>query len=296
MGDVFTRLQEGAKGCIVGKKFCFAEHTSIGTGGPAEYFVRPLSQEGAQNALSCLYSLGIPAVYLGAGSNVLASDQGFGGAAVCTDALTGAAFDGALVTAGSGVKCGSLLTAAARRGLGGLSFMAGIPASVGGAVRMNAGTAAGHIGELCQEAVCCDGKGKLFTFSQSECAFSYKHTAFADNGMLILRARLRLRQSVDPFKEIAAAKKARSGLPRGRSMGCVFKNPPDASAGALIERCGLKGARSGGAYVAEEHANFIINGGASSAEIRALAEHIRRTVLEKTGVLLQEEIVYIGEF
>ena len=299
MGDVFDRAEEGAEGCLVGRNVSLAAHTAIGIGGRVPLCLRPVSAEAAVHAVRLLRSLGIPFFVLGAGANVLVSDKGYDGAVLLTDKMLAVKECGGRVFAESGVRVGRLLRGWAAHGSGGLDFMAGIPASGGGAVFMNAGIARGHIGDRIVRVVALCKDGKIRSFDEKSCAFGYKDSVFMHIDAVILKAEIGF-DAVGKESAAAAIEKAvaeRKDLPKGKSMGCVFKNPPGFSAGARIERCGLKGAREGGAFVSPQHANFIINGGgASASEIRALAERVRDTVFRKTGVRLTEEIVYIGEF
>lgn len=298
MGDIFDRVAEYARGCTAERDFSFAGHTTVGIGGSARLCLYPASLAAAENAMRAVARAGVPYVVLGAGANVLAADAGFDGVVISTEKMRSVRTDGETVFAESGANMSRLLRRLAEEGLGGLSFMAGIPASVGGAVYMNAGTARGHIGDRVLAVRALSADGRLLEFSARDCAFGYKHTAFTDAGLLLLTVKLRARyccreRALADMQEVLAE---RARLPRGRSMGCVFKNPEGFSAGALIERAGMKGAREGGAFVSCEHANFIINGGSATArEVRALIERVRRAVFRETGVRLTEEIVYIGD-
>lgn len=299
MGEVFRRIRERAAGCAAVENFSFAGHTAVGIGGGAPLCLRPQSVRAAVGAVQAVRQAGVPLAVLGAGANVLAADGGFDGAVLLTDGMRGLAADGEFVFAESGVRVSRLLRVSAQCGLGGFSFMAGIPASVGGAAYMNAGTALGHFGDRIISVSVLTADGKICELAQKECAFAYKSTWFMQSGALILSVRLRAEKQppAAALREIGRVLASRRHLPKGRSMGCVFKNPEGGvSAGALIERAGMKGASEGGAFVAEEHANFIINGGnASAKDVRALIGRIRSAVLLDSGVRLSEEIVYIGE-
>ena len=160
---------------------------------------------------------------------------------------------------------------------------------------MNAGAGGVYINEIV-ESVLVYQKGKTRILSVRDCVYSYKHSIFMENGMVVLGAALRLTNATD--KEIAEKenffKARRAHLPKGKSMGCVFKNPAGYSAGELIEKSGLKGLRVGGAVVSDEHANFIINdGGASAEDIKALITIIQSAVLSQYKIQLEEEIRYI---
>lgn len=295
---VFDRIKAGADGCLVEKNFSFAEHTTIGVGGSAAFCVMPKNTDAAVGAVRLLKREGVPYLLLGAGSNVLASDKGFSGAVVSTALMNGLCFSGEKIYAECGVKLQSLLRRMADEGVGGLSFMAGIPASIGGAVYMNAGTAEGHIGECVTSVTVLTEDGSIRELSADACDFQYKDTLFMRENMFILRVGLAgvFQCRVRILTDIADVLTARRRLPAGKSMGCVFKNPKGRSAGALIEECGLKGTRLGGAVVSDKHANFVINDkNACADDVRALIRLIKDTVFAETGILLQEEIEYIGD-
>ncbi len=281
------------------RNFSFAQNTTIGIGGNAPLAVFPENIAQLAQALEVLNGEGARWLVLGAGANVLASDNGFQGVVIKTDRLNAIDVADGLLCAECGVRISSLLRYAQKKGLGGLSFMAGIPASVGGAVLMNAGVAEGHIGDRIRSVTVLEPDGKIRKFLRDECRFSYKRTLFSESSRIILNAELSLerRKSEEIGEEIRTVFENRKRLPAGRSMGCVFKNPPGVSAGALIEQAGLKGAREGGAVVSERHANFIINSGGATAEnVRTLIERIRSEVCRIFHVSLEEEIRYIGDF
>ena len=162
---------------------------------------------------------------------------------------------------------------------------------------MNAG-AQGKFLSCCVRRVAALYRGEAVLLSAQECGFSYKKTRFMEGDWVVMAAELELprqeRNSV--LEEVRSTLLWRRRLPRGKSMGCIFKNPPGDSAGRLIEKCGWKGASCGDAYVSEAHANFIINrANASSEDFKTLIRKIRESVLRNTGIVLSEEIRYIGE-
>ena len=203
--------------------------------------------------------------------------------------------DGVL-TAECGVSVGQLLRTCKQRGLSGLEFLTGIPAKVGGLTFMNAGTKDGHVGDVIESVTFLHG-GKIQTYTAKECCFAYKDTVFQRMPCVILSVRFRLKQSTpdEVAENIARTAQKRINLPKGKSMGCVFKNPENGpSAGKLIEESGCKGWRMGGATVSPLHANFIVNeNNATSKDFHVLIERIKRRVYERTGVVLHEEIRYI---
>lgn len=280
------------------RNFRFDGYTTLGVGGGAPLALFPRCAEELSALVCFLQSERLPYRVVGNGSNILAADAGFRGAVVAASRMRGIRCQGELAEAECGVSVSALLRVCAEHGLGGIGFMAGIPAAVGGAVYMNAGAQGRCIAE-CIESVRIAEGGRVFELKAGECGFSYKHSAFMESGSCILSAKFRLQKGAvqSILSDIRAALRRREGLPRGKSCGCVFKNGSGYTAGELIERAGMKGAACGGAFVSGAHANFIINGGrASAADCLALIGRIRAAVAASSRILLQEEICYIGDF
>ncbi|HSV26744.1 MAG TPA: UDP-N-acetylmuramate dehydrogenase, partial [Sedimentisphaerales bacterium] len=241
------------------------------------------------------------AIYvLGHGSNLLVRDGGVRGAVV---KLEGAefkqtSFDGYTVMAGGGASLGELLLSCVRKGLTGLEACTGIPGSVGGAVRMNAGGRFGDIGSVVERIVVMDRRGEIFERSKPDLRFDYRSANIL--APFILNATMQLadgdpEQILKSTQEIWIYKKNNQPL-NTKSAGCIFKNPQGQSAGAIIDRSGLKGLTSGGAMVSEKHANFIIaREGCTSADIIKLIETIRKRVNEDCGIELELEVEIWGE-
>lgn len=291
--DEFTRLRARFPGLSWEENFSFARHTTIGCGGWAALAVTVPDGESAAALLGQMDLRRIPYCFLGAGANVLPGDGLYEGVVVRVGDRALRA-DGETVRAGGGATGGALLRFAAAAGVGGFEPFTGIPMTVGGGVAMNAGIAERHFGDVVVRVRGVEG-GKVREFSRRECRFREKDSLFLE-GVLVTEAILCGKAAGQG--EIAARTEAyrarRASLPKGRSMGCVFVNPPGQSAGRLIEGCGLKGARIGGAAVSGRHANFILNEGATSAEIAALVSLVKERVRERTGILLKEEIRPIG--
>ncbi|MEM8739179.1 MAG: UDP-N-acetylmuramate dehydrogenase [Planctomycetota bacterium] len=245
---------------------------------------------------------GVGVSVLGAGANLLVSDAGVDGVVVRLDAprFKTIAIDqeAHTVTAGAGVDLFKLVPASARTGLDGLVHVAGIPATVGGAVRMNAGGAFGDLGASVRRVTVMSDTGEVYTRDRDDLEFGYRSTNIA--APFILEAEFALVPE-DPaalmkrYKEIYLYKK--NSQPMGdKSAGCCFKNPPaevGATAGQLIDRAGLKGFSVGGAGVSEVHANFVVAqpGRATSADVLAVIGHVEAVVREKFGVALERELV-----
>ena len=287
------RLSERFPRLALAPDFPFARHTTIGCGGTAEVAAMPACAEEAAALLAYLANERIPHCFLGAGANVLPAEGRFEGVVVRFCRLGALYADGCTLYAGAGVTAGRLLSFAAANAVGGFEPFSGIPASVGGGIAMNAGVKELHFGDVTKRVLAVE-KGKLRTFSKEECAFAEKDSLFR-RGIAVLGAYFAGVRS--DGRTIAARacffRSRRAGLPKGRSMGCAFVNPPEGSAGALIEACGLKNARVGGARVSELHANFILNEGGTADDVSALAELVRARVHMQTGVLLREEFCRI---
>lgn len=278
------------------EKFAFSENTTYGLGGNAKcaYFPENLPQlEAVYNYLT---ATGANFVVLGCGSNVLCADSGFDGCVISTKRLNKIEDCGDTLYCGGGVTVNELLKFCLNNGLGGYEYLAGIPATLGGLALMNGGVPQRHIGNDIVNIDFYDGK--VANISNKNCNFGNKHSTMRDiNGIIF---GLNLSKYAVPRE--ASLEKMRFYLnqrkiqPHGKSCGCVFKNTPFASSGKLIDECGLKGFKIGNARVSCEHANFIINDGGSAADVYKLICAVKSMVFEKIGVILEEEVVYIGEF
>lgn len=276
-----------------------AEHTTFRVGGPARRLAQPASGEELAGLLDLAENRGWPWLVLGNGSNLLAADEGLDRLVIHTGKLDFLERTGErTIRAGAGVSLARLAVFAWKEALAGLSFAHGIPGSLGGAVCMNAGA---YGGEMCQVVRSVNawfpGKG-VAPLTAEELDFSYRHSVFSNAPGVVLDAEFLL-TSGDP----AAIKAEMEELIRRRrekqpleypSAGSTFKRPAGHFAGGLIEQCGLKGVRVGGAQVSEKHAGFLINaGGATCADVLALIELVRDTVRERTGVELEPEVKII---
>ena len=274
--------------------FDMAKHSTIGCGGKATIAFCPQSVAEAKALLSKLDTDKIPYQVVGNMSNVLPPDEGTGIPLVRTKNLNGVTVgDGAFVYAG--VTSSALLAICKRNQKSGAEFLNGIPCTLGGALFMNAGAGGVYISEIVDNVLVYQ-KGKTKILSVKDCHYAYKHSVFMGDGGVILGASLRLTNATE--KEIEEKenhfKARRAHLPKGKSMGCVFKNPQGESAGALIEKSGLKGLRVGGAVVSDKHANFILNDkGATAKDIKTLISLVKNAVRSQYNVLLEEEIRYI---
>ena len=276
--------------------FDFSKHTTYGLGGLCKIAYFPKTEQEAVEIFYTLKERSEKYVILGNGSNILASDRYFEGSVICTSKLKGIQREDDKLTVLSGTTVGELLKYCLKNGLTGLEFLAGIPASVGGLCFMNAGAGGKYVSDVLINCSLYDGKLRIF--SNKLCKFGYKYSTMRDINCLILSCSLKVRQSTqhDVKKNIDRFIAARRFHPKGRSCGCIFKNSQGLSAGKLIDDCGLKGLSVGGASVSCDHANFIINNGAKSDEVYSLIKLVKQKVYEISGICLDEEVVYIGDF
>jgi UDP-N-acetylmuramate dehydrogenase len=285
-----------------------SKHTSFAIGGPADLFVSPSDRDDLLTVLKEIHKQRLNYFILGGGTNLLVRDGGFRGVVVTLMRMSairvereyrsvGGAF--ASVFAEAGALLPGLHAFAVDQGLTGLEFAGGIPGTVGGAVCMNAGTAAGEFGDVVELVTLVAPDGTSVIKSRDEMGFGYR-TANVPEGHFVVDVRVSLRrgdkeQIKARVKDLLDKRKQRQpmGFP---SAGSVFKNPYEESAGKLIETAKLKGKTVGGAQVSERHANFIVNRGKATAkDVLALMELVKQTVLEVHGVRLEPEIRIIGE-
>lgn len=276
-----------------------SRHTTWRIGGPARWFCRVRTEAGLSRVLAVAAASGEPVALLGMGSNVLAPDDGFPGWVIRLDGdFKRIAVEGDVVEAGGGATLGGVCAAAARAGLSGLEPISGIPSSIGGAVRINAGAYGGEIFSVLRSVRLVDRSGAARTAEAAEIRHGYRWTSLVESGELVASARFALAPA--PREEIeaktrAVAEKRRGALPSEPNAGSVFKNPPGEFAGRLLEACGFKGARVGGAEVSARHANVIVNAGnATAADVRALMDRMRDAVAARFGITLSPEVEMLG--
>ena len=276
-----------------------SRHTTLRIGGPARFYCRVKTEEGLSRVLAAARESGEPLALLGMGSNVLAADEGFPGWVVRLEGdFLEVSIEGHRLRAGGGAVLGGACAAAARAGLSGLESITGIPSSIGGAVRINAGAYGGEIFEVLETVRLVARDGTRREVPATEIPHGYRWTALCDSGEIVSEATLRLRPA--SREEIAertraVSEKRRGALPGEPNAGSIFKNPPGDYAGRLIEACGLKGTRIGDAEISTRHANVIVNlGQARSADVLALMGAMRDSVREKFGVTLFPEVEFLG--
>jgi UDP-N-acetylmuramate dehydrogenase len=276
-----------------------SRHTTWRIGGMAEFFAVPEDRADLSVLLGMASQSGIPWCILGMGSNLLVRDGGMRGVVIHTARLQHLTFqDDGLVRAGAGLPLMRLIMACARTGWRGLEPLTGIPGTVGGAIAMNAGAAGLEIGQLVRQVLLVDAGGER-TCPAEGLAFGYRHSAIgAAEVVAEVEFLLERGAAVAALAEVEARLVARRAAQavEGPNAGSVFKNPPGAKAWQLIDQAGLRGLQVGGAQVAPEHANFIVNrGGASACDVLGLIELIRQRVQEFSGILLEPEIRVVGQ-
>ncbi len=276
-----------------------SRHTSFGIGGAADFYIRPASEKELVEVLRLIREHELPLMIIGRGTNLLVGDGGFRGAVVdLRSACRRLERNEEQIIAGAGVAVSELLDYCLSQELGGLEFMAGIPGSVGGAVRVNAGAWGLAVGDRVEAVRGYDPSGRKTSLERRKLHFSYRRADFP-NDLIIAEVQL----SLEPGRARTIGEKM-SDFRRRRqhqpidqkSAGSVFKNPPSAPAGRLIEAAGCKGLKVDGAQVSPQHANFIINiGQATAAAVRELIDQVRQRVREHSGVELELEIICVGE-
>ncbi len=275
-----------------------ARFTWFRVGGPAEVLFEPADADDLARFLAAC-PRDVAVTVLGVGSNLLVRDGGVAGVVI----RIGRAFDGiradnGILTIGAGASCPNVAKTARDAGVGGLEFLSGVPGSLGGAVRMNAGAYGFEIADVFLSARALDGTGGWHDVDTANLGFTYRHS-HASEDWIFVDARLRGRAAspveIGARMDAIQADREASQPIRTRTGGSTFVNPPGDKAWQLIERAGCRGLRFGAAQVSEKHCNFLINtGGATAAELEGLGEEVRRRVFDVTGIRLEWEIRRIG--
>lgn len=288
--NIFNGLEK-----IVKKDYSLAKETWYGLGGAADYFIRPQTVEQLQQIIGRCNENRIPIRVMGFGSNLLISDEGVRGAVIKLDSagFGELEFAGEKLTAWAGAELSRLVLMCVEKELSGLEALTGIPGSIGGSIKMNSGGNFGDIGAAVESVTLMDSDGNVFEKSKPELVFDYRRTNIT--AKFILNARLKLAagqsdQILRTVKEIWIYKKNNQPL-NTKNSGCIFKNPRGVSAGAMIDRAGLKGLQIGGAIVSEKHANFIIaQKGCKSKDVIRLMDAVKDRVKEQFDIALEPEI------
>jgi len=284
---------------VVEENVALARHTTIGTGGPARWFGRPETVDALHELLRWADERDVAVEVIGLGSNLLVHDAGVNALVLkLAGELAAAHVEGATLVMGGGAANAVGLHRARTAGLGGFEFASAIPGTAGGGVRMNAGAYGIEWRDVLIDAVVVDASGPR-TLGVEELGLSYRHSNLS-RGQVVAGARFRLEpSSPDAVKEKAGALLARRKATQPtnkRTFGSVFKNPDEGpGAGRLIEECGLKGHRIGGAIISPRHANFVENAdSATTADCVAVMAEARRRVHEQFGVELEHEVQFLG--
>jgi UDP-N-acetylmuramate dehydrogenase len=276
-----------------------AQYTTYGIGGEAEYFCKVASQKELIEALAWADKHKCKYFILGAGSNILISDQGVSGLVIYNQ-MNQVKFKNEQVVCDSGARWARIVNLCKKNQLSGLEFTVGIPGTVGGGVVINAGVGEKEIKDVLKRvSVYQPEKNKIIWINNNDCQFEYRSSRFKKGQEIILKAvfSLKKQQQAKINKKIKYFLKQRLEQPKGRSIGCIFKNPADDSAGRLIDKAGLKGKKIGGVKISRKHANFFINEGKGKAEdVLKLISLAKKKVQEELDIELEEEIIKVGRF
>ena len=275
------------------------KHTTLGCGGRAKWYTEIRSLYSLNRAVLAAKRCRVPVKIIGGGSNVLVSDKGFNGLIISTVRLKDVFMRREGITAMCGAQLSALCAFAAKSGLSGLEWAAGIPGTAGGAAVQNAG-AFGHSAADVILWVETLKNGKLVRYYNKDCKFGYRTSRFKKTGETVVSATFALNpgnKSEIALKTEQTLSARKEAQPAGKNCGSVFLNPEGDYAARLIEQAGLKGSCIGGAAVSEKHANFITASSSAQAEdVYMLIQYIKKKVKDKFGVLLTEEVEFIGEF
>lgn len=272
------------------------ELSTLGIGGPAKYYTEVHDIAAMQETLRLCHHHHLPYFILGKGSNTLFDDRGFAGVVIANRIQFLSKIDEETWHVGAGYSFSLLGSQTSREGLAGLEFASGIPASVGGAVFMNAGANGSETAHPLFSVDFITDEGELITFNKDELNFSYRFSTFHEMKGAIVGATFKLSKSPEARqKQLDIIHYRKNTQPYGsKSAGCIFRNPSCGHAGALIEQSNLKGKKIGGAEVSTLHANFLINAdGATSSDLLNLISYVKLKVKEETGFDLEHEVRYI---
>ncbi|HKB56555.1 MAG TPA: UDP-N-acetylmuramate dehydrogenase [Lacunisphaera sp.] len=296
-----ARMRLGAETKLVEREVLAAK-TTMRVGGPARVYAEPATTEDLRHLLAEANRRGLPVLLLGRGSNLIIPDEGVDGLVISLAHANWQKFElqpDGRVWAGAGLRLKNLCGLATKAGLKGFEFLEGIPGSVGGALRMNAGAMGGWMFDVVEEVHLMSLAGEVRVMPKADMHVDYRHCGELQDA-IALGARLKpaaTAESTDIRRQIDVYQKKRvESQPREPSAGCIFKNPPNNSAGRLIDELGLKGERVGDAEVSPVHANFIVNRGhATSADIIGLVRKIRARVKSARGIDLEPEVLLYGQ-
>lgn len=271
-------------------------HTTFQIGGPVPLFVRPRSVREVSEVVRRCAQAEQPWRVIGCGSDLLVSDAGVRGVVIeIRDNLSDIAISGTTVKAGAGATNAAVAEAALAAGLSGYEFASGIPGTLGGAAIMNAGAYDGEFSQVCTRVTCVTPEGEVVEVSAKQAEWSYRHSIFDARGYIVVAVDLSLKRA-DPaairarMDELAERRASKQPLDMP-SAGSTFKRPAGHYAAALIDEAGLRGFSLGGAQVSQKHTGFVVNaGGATSADVLALIDEVKRRVLAHSGIALECEV------
>ena len=276
-----------------------SRHTTFKVGGPAALMALPAGEEQLAAAVKLARMEGIEPLFVGLGSNLLVDDGGLQALVIKTaPQMNLCRVDGNRITAWAGAPLAQVANKAADHGLTGLEFAHGIPGSLGGAVVMDAGAYDGEMRQVVRSVRALNRNCEVEELTAEQCEFGYRHSVFSDGNRLVISAEMELQPGTEAairgrMAELMEKRKSKQPL-EWPSAGSTFKRPAGYFAAALIDQCGLKGLRIGGAQVSEKHAGFVINaGGATCRDILDLMDAVRERVFRETGVELEPEVKYL---
>ena len=277
-----------------------AKHTTLRVGGPADVYVEPATEADLALILQWCGERGVKFVILGRGSNLLVRDGGFRGVVICLSHpnFSRIEIDGTRIRAGAGAKQKNVAVEAKRNGLSGVEFLEGIPGSIGGALRMNAGAMGSETFNAVESVRVMDFAGNISELSPREMSVTYRSCAVLKNHIalgVVFKCKPEPREEIEKRMK-AYSEKRWSSQPAAPSAGCMFKNPATIPAGRLIDELGLKNTKVGGARISQEHGNFLVNdGGATAKDVLELIEVLRAKAKVERGIDLHTEVEIIGE-
>lgn len=280
-----------------------SRHTSFGVGGLADAVVFPHNKEELKNTITYLTKYALPFKPLGNGTNLIVRDGGYRGIIVCLKKLGGMGMEeaggGIIIHAEAGVALSEVMVCTLREGLAGMEFCAGVPGSVGGAIRMNAGAYGREIKDVTTTVVFLTKTGEMLELGREKLNFSYRNLTVPADFIVVAADFFLVRGDRDEVRQkvsaILARRQEKHPLQYGNA-GSIFKNPGKLPAGRIIEELGLKGLRIGDAKISEQHGNFMVNlGQATAADVLALIDRVIMKVRQERGIALETEVHIIGE-
>lgn len=302
--EIFNYCLENLKSSEIKKDEPMKKHTSFKIGGNADIFIKISDLDDLKNILKFINENKINFTIVGNGSNILVKDNGIRGIVVKLDfkEIDIKKDDNkAIVTVGAGVSLGLLAQKLLKESIGGFEFASGIPGTIGGAVRMNAGAYGGEFKDIVISTKCIDITGNIIELANKEQDFSYRHSAFMNNNLIIIQSKLMLdiQENQDEIKqkmdENLNSRKSKQPI-NMPNAGSTFKRGSDFITAKLIDECGLKGYTIGGAQISDVHAGFVVNiGNATAEDVLSLVDYVKNEVYEKFKKEIQLEVEVIGE-